>query len=97
MLKVAVVSSSFPPLSAGGVSSAQYGFLRLIKKQKNIQVYGFSFLDNYKLEGVENENIIRSGTPLILKKIISFLQLKATKLMEISLSQMQYKKVLKLL
>jgi len=70
MIKIAIVSSSFPPLSAGGVSSAQYGLLLLLRQNKNFEVHGFSFGDATSSLEDTDFGIHRSGTPLWLKRII---------------------------
>jgi len=71
-LKIAIVSSSFPPLSSGGVSSAQYGLLQILKKQADLDVKAFSFSDIRAVDSDSNEGIIRSGTPRLIKKLITF-------------------------
>ncbi len=71
MVKVAIVSSSFPPLSSGGISSAHFGLLTRLRKQEGYQVKGFSFLDDKKDESDIDCSIIRSGTPKILKFVIA--------------------------
>jgi len=69
-LKIAIVSSSFPPLSSGGVSSAQYGLLHILKKQADLDVKAFSFSDISAADSDSTEGIIRSGTPWLIKKLI---------------------------
>lgn len=61
-VRIAIVSSSFPPFSSGGVSSAHYSMLRVLEKEPNFEVKGFTFLD-LKKSPDDNENIIRSGSP----------------------------------
>ncbi len=72
MTKVAIVSSSFPPLSSCGVSSAQYGMFKVLQKHTEFDVKGFTFNDSVQLDYNE-EKIIRSGTPNWIKKYISIL------------------------
>ena len=69
-IKIAIVSSSFPPFSHGGVSSSHYNLLLYMKKKSNFIVSGFSFYDfnNYH-ENDKILNIKRSGTPLLFNKI----------------------------
>ncbi|MDX2470842.1 MAG: glycosyltransferase family 4 protein [SAR324 cluster bacterium] len=66
-IKIAVVSSSFPPLSKGGISSAQYGLLLFLQKNEKFIVRGFSFCD--KINATEKD-ISRSSTPSWIKKIV---------------------------
>lgn len=70
MIKVAVVSSSFPPLSAGGVSSAQYGLLQVLKKQADLDVKAFSFSDVGVADSDSSQGIIRSGTPRWIRRLV---------------------------
>lgn len=70
MVKIAIISSSFPPLSSGGISSAQFGLLTRLRRDKRYCVKGFSFLDNKRSESDREYDIVRSGTPVIIKKLI---------------------------
>ncbi|MCL5409255.1 MAG: glycosyltransferase family 4 protein [Patescibacteria group bacterium] len=68
--KIAIISSSFPPLSSGGISSANF-YLYLALKKIGYQVKVFTYADT-KTQNRESD-IIRCGTPEILAKIIYIL------------------------
>jgi glycosyltransferase involved in cell wall biosynthesis len=69
MMKIAILSPSAPPLGGGGVTSAHYNLFRILKN-RGIKVKLFTFKDN-KPQNIENEEVIRHGTPPIISGLIS--------------------------
>jgi len=70
-LRVAVISSSAPPLSSGGISSAHYYLYRTLK-EAGFNVALLTFLDNKKKGVFFEKDIKRFGTPKLFLRIINF-------------------------
>lgn len=68
--RIAIVSSSMPPIGPGGVSSAHYNLYRFLKKRGfTVKVYTFR---DYKA-GVSEEDVVRFGTPPTITSVIKHL------------------------
>lgn len=70
-VRIAIISSSAPPLSSGGVSSAHYN-LYCALKETGFNTILLTFEDNKKNNILEKE-IKRYGTPIIILKIINII------------------------
>lgn len=68
-LKIALVSSSFPPFSSGGVSSSHYNLFMLLKAIFEVRVFTF---EDSGVVARDEKNILRFGLPGILNRFISF-------------------------
>jgi len=71
-LKIAVISSSAPPLSSGGISSAHYN-LYCTLKESGFNAILLTFGDNKKNNLHEENGIKRFGTPILFVMLIKFL------------------------
>lgn len=69
--KIAIISSSFPPLGAGGISSAHYNLYKALKDIGFI-VKVFTFSDN-RASSKQEEDVVRYGTPPVIVKVIRLL------------------------
>ena len=67
--RIAIVSTSFPPLGGGGVSSSHYNLFSALK-ERGYNVHGFTFGDGEKKLLENEEGIIRYGLPPLLIKMI---------------------------
>jgi glycosyltransferase involved in cell wall biosynthesis len=65
--RVAIVSSSFPPESTGGVSHAQYNLARALRA-KGFTVRIFTFGD--RLDAISDEDIVRRGVPPLVSRVL---------------------------
>jgi len=70
--RIAIVSSSFPPLGGGGVSTSHFNLFRAFKN-RDCLVKAFTFGDGGKTRISRDENVVRAGPPLFLVKIINLL------------------------
>ena len=71
MKKIAVISNTFPPLSGGGVATAQFNIFKKLQEAA-FEVKGFTFYDHGKIK-LKEENIIRCGSPKLIFRTINTL------------------------
>lgn len=65
--RIAIVSSSFPPESSGGVSHAQYNLARALRG-KGFAVRIFTFGD--RPDAIGDEDIVRRGVPPLVSRVL---------------------------
>lgn len=70
--KIAIVSSSFPSLGAGGVSSSHFNLFCTLKS-KGYNVKAFTFGDSGKIITPREVDVVRAGLPNLLVKIINLI------------------------
>ena len=68
--RIAIISSSFPPLGGGGVSSSHFNLFLSFKK-KGFNVHGFTINDGGTGDHANEPEITRGGLPPLLDKLIN--------------------------
>lgn len=70
MIKIAVLAASYPPYQSGGIVTATFNMVNLIKKNHNYQVKVFTYADTVNSNYSSKSQVVRSGIGKVLRTII---------------------------